>query len=134
MAYAIRTDLEAAYGAAEIAQRESMLPAGAVDRALADADAFIDGYASGRYAVPLSPVPANVLRLACAIARYNLLGDAATDRARADYEDAVAWLKDLAAGRVTLVSATLSASPATGGRPVSITPARIFNAAGLADY
>ena len=39
MPYATRTDLEERYGADEIAQRESALQDGAIDLALADADA-----------------------------------------------------------------------------------------------
>lgn len=110
MTYATRTDLELHYGADEVAQRESMLPAGAVDRALADADALIDGYLAGRYTVPLSPVPQNLLSIASAIARYHLLGEAATERARDDFKDAIAWLKDVQSGRVLLQSGFLQES------------------------
>lgn len=112
MAYATRTELEDRYGAAEVEQRESMLPAGAVDRALADADAEVDSYLTGRYALPLSPVPGNIARLAAAIARYRLLGDAVTEIARKDYEDARAWLRDVAAGRVQIEGATPIAAAA----------------------
>lgn len=134
MTYATRTDLIAAYGADEVAQRESMLPAGATDRALADADAMIDGYVSGRYQVPLAPQPANILRIACSIARYYLLGDATTEGARNDYEDAIAWLKDVQSGRVVLVSAAVSANPATGGMPATRTSSKQFDRDSLADY
>mgnify|MGYP003455363176 FL=1 len=113
MTYASRTDLEARYGEDEIAQRESMLPTGAVERALADADAEIDSYVASRYTVPLSPVPQVIPRLACAIARYHLLGDSATETARKDYEDARAWLRDLHSGRALLEGAT----PLSGTSP-----------------
>lgn len=114
MSYATRTDLEERYGATELTQRESMLAAGAVARALADADAEIDAYLAGRYSTPLSPVPSAIPRLACAIARYNLAGDTATERARKDYEDARAFLRDVQAGRALLDGATQfsAASPA----------------------
>jgi phage gp36-like protein len=107
MGYATRTDMEDRFGLEEIAQRESMLPVGAVDRALADADAEIDSYLAGRYQVPVSPVPSHVVRVAAAIARYNLLGDAASDRARNDYQDARAWLREVQTGRVLLDGAAL---------------------------
>lgn len=107
MTYATRADLEQRYGADEVAQRESALPAGAVDRALADADALINGYLAGRYALPLSPVPQNLPQVACVVARYNLLGDAVTERARNDYTDTIAWLRDVQAGRVLLQSGFL---------------------------
>lgn len=112
MTYATRTELEERYGTDELAQRESVLPAGAVDRALADADVEVDSYLTGRYTVPLSPVPGNVTRLAAAIARYRLLGDAATELARKEYEDARAWLRDVAAGRVQIEGATPLAAAA----------------------
>lgn len=114
MPYATRQDLTDRYGEDEIAQRESVLPAGAVDRALADADAEIDSYLGGRYTVPLATVPGNVTRLAAAIARYVLLGDAAGELARKAYEDARAWLRDVQAGRAQVegASALSGAEPA----------------------
>ena len=106
MTYATRTDLEQRYSVDEIAQRESALPDGAIDRALADADALINGYLVGRYSLPLSPVPASLPQVASAIARYDLLGDAVTERGRNDYKDAIAWLRDVQAGRVLLQDAS----------------------------
>lgn len=113
MAYITRTDLKDRYGEAEIAQRESMLPAGAVDRAISDADAEIDGYLAGRYAVPLSPVPTLIQRLACDIARYRLLGGAAGEEARARYKDASRVLAEIGAGRVS-IGAPTATSQTTG--------------------
>lgn len=132
MSYATRQDLEDRYGATELAQRETMLPNGAVERALADADAVIDGYLAGRYAVPLTPVPDNLPRVACQLARYGLLGAAADERARHDYEDAVAWLKDVAAGRVILPTVTPAAETAVQARPATRTAERQFGTDGLA--
>lgn len=106
MTYATREDLEKRYGAAEIAQREAGLDdVTAVATALTDADALIDGYLVGRYTLPLTSIPSNLVQVAGAIARYNLLGEAATDRARIDFKDALTWLKDVEAGRVRLQSA-----------------------------
>lgn len=115
MTYATRTDLEERYGVAELEQRESMLPAGAVERALVDADAEVDGYVAGAYAVPLSPVPSNIVRIAAALARYRLLGDAASEQARADYDDAIRFLRDVQSGRARL----MSAAPIAEGAPAA---------------
>ena len=134
MTYATRTDLIARYTADEIEQRESALPPGAVDRALADADALINGYVAGRYTVPLAPVPDNVPRLAGTIARYYLLDAANTEQSRQDFADAVSWLKDVAAGRVTLTTAAVSETPATGGAAATRPRTKQFDADSLAGY
>ena len=135
MSYATRADYEARYGTAELLQRETMLPAGAVAQALADADSTIDGYMLGRYAVPLSPVPSNLVTVACRHVRYAILGNAADDRARKDHEDAMAWLKDVASGKVSLPAATALAAVVQGdAKPVSRTTARQFDGDSLAAY
>jgi phage gp36-like protein len=114
--YATRADLEQRYGADEIAQRESALAAGALDHALGDADALINGYLAGRYSLPLTAIPPNLPQMACCIARYNLMGDSATERARNDFKDTMAWLKDVEAGRVLLQCA----APMPGNEPDSV--------------
>ncbi|MYM80539.1 DUF1320 domain-containing protein [Duganella sp. FT50W] len=116
MAYVTRNDLELRFGADEIAQREAALQPGAVDKALAAADALIDGYLAGRYALPLAVVPVTLPQFAEAIARYNLLGEAATERARTDYQDALAWLRDVQSGRVQLQQA----APVPGNEPATV--------------
>jgi phage gp36-like protein len=116
MAYATRQDMEQLYGAAEVAQRESALSDGAVATALINADALIDGYLVGCYSLPLSAVPPNLPAVACALARYALLGEAATERARNDQKDAIAWLRDVQSGRVQLQAAT----PAPGNEPAAL--------------
>ncbi|AKU21877.1 gp436 family protein [Massilia sp. NR 4-1] len=131
MPYATRLDMEQSFGADEIAQRESALPAGAVDKALRDASAMIDGYLAGRYGIPLSVVPANLPPMAGAIARYYLLGDAATERARNDYKDAIAWLKDVQAGRVFLQAAAAPPSNSTAaGTVMMASSTAVFKRAG----
>ena len=127
MAYAALADFEQRYGGDEVVQRESMLGAGALNRALSDADAEINSYVSGRYVVPLSPVPTTITRIACAIARYHVLGDAATETARRAYEDARAFLRDVQAGRAQLDGAD-QVSDATGAATVDyVTDERLFS-------
>lgn len=127
MAYAALADFEPRYGGDEVVQRESMLGAGALNRALSDADAEINSYVSGRYVVPLSPVPTTITRIACAIARYHVLGDAATETARRAYDDARAFLRDVQAGRAQLDGAD-QVSAATGAATVDVvTDERLFS-------
>jgi phage gp36-like protein len=130
MSYASRADLVARWGEQWLGQRESMLPAGATDIALADASAEIDGYLRARYTLPLASVPADLKRLACDIARYRLLDDAAgrDSTARLAYEDAVKQLSAIRDGKSALVGsdgANADGSIDTGGIGLArVKPAR----------
>jgi len=73
MAYCTRTDLEAAYGDDRIVGW-SRMDSNAVDRAIRNASAEIDGYLiSGGYAVPLSGPPENLRKYCIDIAAANLV-------------------------------------------------------------
>ena len=129
MPYATRNDLVERFGENEIAQRERMLPAGATDGALNDAGQDIDGYLSVRYSVPLVPVPETLVRLACDIARYRLLGDAASDDVRARYKDAIAALRDIGAGRSRLPEAQANAVARDSATVEMVSAPRVFGRA-----
>lgn len=58
-------------------------------RAIADADAEIDGYLRGRYGLPLSAVPPVLTDLSLRIAIYKAHTHAVNDKIRRDYEDAM---------------------------------------------
>jgi phage gp36-like protein len=73
-----------------------------VSAALAEADRKINGYLAVRYLVPLSTIPDTVVGWAVVIARYVLHRDGAPDHVVRDYRDALAELKDAAAGRLAL--------------------------------
>lgn len=109
MSYASRQQLIDAMGQEAVDQREEMLGVGAADRSLTDAAAEIDSYLCTKYTVPV-PTSDNMARIAVQIAQYRLLGDAATDRARQDYDDAIRWLKDVQAGRAAIPNAPAQAS------------------------
>jgi phage gp36-like protein len=73
MAYCTRNDLEAAYGEDRIAGW-SRFDSSAVERAIRNASAEIDGYLiSGGYAVPLSGPPENLRKYCIDIASANLV-------------------------------------------------------------
>lgn len=116
MGYATQADLEARYGAQEILQlsdrdNSGAADTGVIDRALADADAEINGYLASRYAVPVSPVPEILQRLACQIARYHLFTLGRPDDVTNDYKVAVRILSDISKGVITLGAQTGQVSP-----------------------
>lgn len=139
MSYAAQANLETRYGSVELAQLSDRASGSVIDvtvvaRALADADAEIDAWLGGRYALPLASVPAVLERVACDIARYRLYDDRATEQVRQRYEDAVRDLKAIAAGSLALAGIAQPA-PADGGNHVNCrSPERVFNADTLAGY
>lgn len=107
MAYATAAELDARFGAEELVARTDRLGAGvpdaaAIARALADAEAEIDGYVAARYRLPLPAVPPVLTRIACDIARYRLWQDAASEEVRERYQDARRLLEAIARGLVSL--------------------------------
>lgn len=119
MAYATSADLIARFGEAQLlllADRDNdgEIDSAVVDQMLADASALVDLHVRGRYAVPLSPVPAEIPPIVCDLARRGLYGNAteipdsvlAADKAARDL------LKLIAAG-----TAVLNATPAPAGDP-----------------
>ncbi|HMS05352.1 MAG TPA: DUF1320 domain-containing protein [Burkholderiaceae bacterium] len=143
MSYATQADMVDRFGEAELVQRTNRLTGGtAIDtvvlgRALADADAEVNGYLAVRYAMPLAATPPVITRVACDLARYYLHDDKVPDTVRQRYEDAVALLKRLAAGDVTL--GPDAAAPPPAAAPGSVAeavqaPARLFGASLLGQY
>lgn len=129
MGYAVKQDLIDRYGEDEMIQltdrnRLGVIDDGVLDSALADAADEVTPYLAARYAVPLASVPAVLVRITCQIARYRLYDDVAPDRIQKDYDGAIAFLKDVSRGVVTLgldnagAAATVSngADISSGGR------------------
>ena len=71
-----------------------------LNAAIADADAEIDGYLAAY--VPLTIIPANLVRIACDIARYYLYDDLVTEQVRARYKDGIAYLMKVAEGKISI--------------------------------
>lgn len=141
MSYASLSLLQDRFGIDELIQRsDKFVPytgaivTAVIDRALADADAEIDGYVGARYTLPLpTPTPPVLVPIACDIARYRLYDDSVPDVVRQRYEDAIARLKDISAGRLSLGIDPAPAANSMGGVSVR-SPARIFGAEQLRDY
>lgn len=118
MSYATRADLEDRYTAALIAQLETS--GRDIGQALADADAEIDSYLSTRYVVPLSgAVDPRVVAAACDIAHYKLFTVQSEGEPAERYKLALAWLRDVSAGRanVTGAQARTDLAPQAGMAP-----------------
>src|SRR5690606_19672022 len=86
----------------------------AVDRAIADTDAMIDGYLAGRYALPLAEVPQMLTDLAQPIALYKLHRNVASEKVQRDYDGALRMLREIAKGELRLVGAA-GAEPSSSG-------------------
>lgn len=139
MPYATQADLEDAFGATEILQiadrdGDGLPDAGLLAAISERAYSFINGYLAGRYALPLSaPYPPVIIAASCDLERYWLYDDAATERVREGFEDVIAWLKDVDAGRVLLQLPAATESLAAGSPDYSA-PNRVFSADSLVDY
>jgi phage gp36-like protein len=89
--------------------------------AIEAADAEIDGYCTVRYGTPLSPVPVLINKLSIEIAVYHLIArrPPVAESAEKRYERALARLKDISKGILSLgidpppEASTMADSPAT---------------------
>lgn len=133
MAYCTQADLVERYGEVELAQLTDQTAGTSVDaaqvtKACDEATSLIDGYVSGQYVVPLTPVPTVVRRWACVIARKFLWGDKATPdgTVTADYTEAMKQLRDAGAGKMALPDATGVQAPLSGGLIAVEAPDEVF--------
>lgn len=97
-----------------------------INQAVADADGTIDGYLSGRYAVPLASPPPNVGRIACDLVRYYLNDDQVTEAVEKRYTAAIAWLRDVSSGKASLGADLGAAAQPTGGSVEMVSDATVF--------
>ena len=133
MAYATIEDAKTMYGEELIltsVTRADTPDEEAFTVALTKATSEIDSYARAQYTTPLSPVPDIVQRYCIDIAIYTASADAGTTTVekRTRYEDALKWLKLLAAGTVTLdLDDDGEADNVGGGLPEISGPDRVFS-------
>jgi phage gp36-like protein/phage gp37-like protein len=127
MAYRTQTDLEEQISQTELVELTDDAGSGAVDtsalnRAIADADAEIDSYCGGRYAMPFSPVPVIIRKFSVDMAIYNLFARRSVLKIPEDrqkrYDNAVRFFRDLAKGLISLArTPRRSRPPASPRRP-----------------
>lgn len=139
MTYATRTDMTSRFAEEELIQltdrnRLGQIDNVVLDRALADADAEINGYLSTRYTLPLAPVPTVLLRLAADLARYYLYDDHAPEQIKQRYDDAVKFLRAVATGTAQLGTDAAQPVPVVSGGVSYQAGERVFNAETLRDF
>lgn len=105
-----------------------------LNRALADADAMIDGYLAVRYSLPLAVVPPLVVDLAEAIAIYRLHVAAPDPKIDADYQGALKMLKDISRGELRLGVAGVEPSMPTGSGAMATDRDRDLTTANLKGF
>jgi len=106
-----------------------------MEQAIGDAQAVIDGYLRSAYTLPLATVPAELVRVCCDLARFHLFGDRVPDTVQKRRDEAVSWLRDVAAKRVSLgLDAAGQDMPAAVGGVNYKTSAQVFNNAAMAGY
>lgn len=98
MAYCNQQDLWDRFGVAEITQasdhdNDGLENIEAIDAAITDATAIINRYLYRRYVLPLACIPAELIGLACDIARYRLHDNRATEQIKIRYDAAIASLE-----------------------------------------
>lgn len=97
-----------------------------VAQSLADADSTIDGYLAGRNAVPLATPPLIIKRLACDLARFFIYDDQVTETIQKRYDAAIAFFRDVAAGRVSIGVDLGAAAQPSGGSVEMISDTTAF--------
>jgi len=136
MPYASEQDIIDIYGAPRLdmladIDANGTRDAAKIERALNTASDVIDGYISNRYALPL-PRASGVLRDCCvSIAVYRMASDPTLmgEDVRQRYEDAIAFLKDVAkgvAGLGSIPTSAQSAAAAASGAPPLASPQTVL--------
>jgi phage gp36-like protein len=74
----------------------------AVEQAIADASADIDGYLQGRYELPLMIEAPCLTRIACDLVRLYLHDKKATEQIQKRYDAAIRYLEQIARGMIKL--------------------------------
>lgn len=139
MSYATQQNLVTRFGSDELIQLTDLNNLGSIDPAvvsvaLADADAEINSYLAGRYNLPLTQVSAELVRLACDIARYRLFDVRATEAVKVRYDDAIKKLRDIGKGLASLGIDEAGHAVAVAGDVQIVSDGRDFARAGRGAY
>lgn len=140
MSYATLQDILDRAGEQELRQiadrdRDGLIDPEVIAAALADAQDAIDGYLGTKYALPLASVPPIVRGWSVTISRYIMHRNGAPEHVAQDYKDAIAALKDVSRGLITLPVA-VGDTPAVpvGGTVMAAHPDQVFTPTKLAGW
>lgn len=143
MSYCTQTDLEKAipaYRLVELTVDDGSATADVdkIARAITNADSVIDAHVRAHYSVPLSPVPALILKLSVDLALYELFGLRGPDYdmpkwMQTRYDAAVQMLEAIEEGKRNL---GIEPPPAESAAVIAEAdgPDRLFTAETLVDY
>jgi phage gp36-like protein len=133
MAYCTQDDLLKLLPEAELAQLTAesgdVPDAGVVSEAIAKADAEIDAYLAVRYQLPLAETPPRVKALSGDLSIYHLYSrrSITSEVWRQKYDDALAFLKLVVAGKAEIVGAAGLEMPGEAQEVTEVTSAaRVF--------
>lgn len=121
--YATYDDMVARFGRRQMSELESMHDDGelSVQKALADATEQMNSYLSVRYITPI--VGSEYLTIvACNIARYRLYMNDSTGEVQKRYDEAMAWLKDVANSKANITFAKPLTTDEQGAIKVAVAP------------
>lgn len=106
-----------------------------VDRAIAGADAVIDGYIGARYVLPIAAVPALIAEIAQAITLWKLHLTEPNPKVKADHDAALKQLADIARGMIRIPDATgIEPAATSAGGVQTVDRDRPFSADNLTGF
>lgn len=122
MPYVTQAEMVTRFGERELRELTDRTNLNAIDgavvaRAIADAEAECDSWLSVRYSVPLASPSDRLRAVAADIARYRLWADGAPEHVRRAYEDALGWLRAVAAGSAGAEAVVTAPGVALGPAP-----------------
>lgn len=132
MRYATQQDMVDRFGEQEMIELTDRDDTGAIDatvinKVLDDASAEIDGYIGGQADLAAGDPPAILVSRCCDIARYRLYDEAASDQVSKRYDDAIAYLKAVAKGDISLGRTASGAEPTPAGGAEIQSGGRVFS-------
>lgn len=107
MAYCTAADYIARYGQEELLERTDRERTGEIDEAVFDSaneepTALIEAHLAPRYSLPFASVPRVLQAAALKLVRYELHGDAVTDRIVKDRDDAERLIRAIGRGEISI--------------------------------